>query len=135
MSVSEIPSCLSGLNNECIALMVDRFYSRIREDAMLGPVFDGVIGDHWPEHLTKLTDFWTTVLLASRRYKGNPLMAHIAIPQMDREHFSRWIALWRKTTLEVFGPEISADLVRRAESMGERLIAVSAQAREPQSIA
>lgn len=114
--------------------MVDRFYSRIREDELLGPVFNDVIGDHWPEHLAKLTDFWTSVLLASRRYKGNPMMAHIAIPQMDHRHFSRWIALWRETTTEVFGPEISADLVRRAESMGERLIAVATQARELQTI-
>ena len=114
--------------------MVDRFYSRIHEDELLGPVFNDVIGDHWPEHLAKLTDFWTSVLLASRRYKGNPMMAHIAIPQMDHRHFSRWIALWRETTTEVFGPEISADLVRRAESMGERLIAVATQARELQTI-
>lgn len=113
-------------------MLVDRFYARIREDALLEPVFDGVIGDNWPEHLAKLTDFWTSVLLASRRYKGNPMMAHIAIPQMDQKHFGRWIELWRETTLEVFGRQISADLVARAESMGERLVAVSTGVRESQ---
>ena len=114
--------------------MVDRFYSRVREDGLLGPVFNGVIGDNWPEHLAKLTDFWTSVLLAARRYKGNPMMAHLAIPQMDQTHFNRWIELWRETTLEVFGEEISDDLVRRAQSMGERLVAVSTQVRESQGV-
>jgi hemoglobin len=123
---------VSSLNHESIAMLVDRFYARIREDALLEPVFDGVIGDNWPEHLAKLTDFWTSVLLASRRYKGNPMMAHIAIPQMDQKHFGRWIELWRETTLEVFGRQISADLVARAESMGERLVAVSTGVRESQ---
>lgn len=121
------------LSDKGVAVLVDRFYARIREDALLGPVFNGVIGDNWPEHLTKLTDFWCSVLLAARRYKGNPMMAHLAIPQMDQVHFSRWIELWRETTLEVFGQEISDDLVRRAESMGERLVAVSTQVRESQA--
>ena len=134
MSVNTVPACPSGLNDECIALMVDRFYSRVREDGLLGPVFNGVIGDNWPEHLAKLTDFWTSVLLAARRYKGNPMMAHLAIPQMDQTHFNRWIELWRETTLEVFGEEISDDLVRRAQSMGERLVAVSTQVRESQGV-
>jgi hemoglobin len=123
----------SELSEEGIAALVDRFYGYIREDALLGPVFNGVIGDNWPEHLAKLTDFWCSVLMAARRYKGNPMMAHVAIPQMDQQHFDRWIELWQKTTLEVFGPEISDDLVRRAQFMGERLVAVSTQVREAQA--
>ncbi|HEX3472860.1 MAG TPA: group III truncated hemoglobin [Silvibacterium sp.] len=130
--MSTTASPLSELNDQSIVTLVDRFYTRIREDALLGPVFDGVIGDNWSEHLSKLTDFWSSVLLASRRYKGNPMMAHLPIPQMDGEHFSRWIELWRETTLEIFGQQVSADLVRRAESMGERLVAVSTQVRESQ---
>lgn len=120
------------LNEESIATLVDRFYAKVREDALLGPVFDGAIGDRWPEHLEKLTDFWTSVLLASGRYKGNPMMAHLPIPQMDEEHFSRWIELWRETTGEIFGPEISEALVTKASMMGERLVEVSTRVRKSQ---
>jgi hemoglobin len=121
------------LNEQSIGSLVNRFYARVRVDALLGPVFNGAVGDHWPEHLSTLTDFWTSVLLASGRYKGNPMMAHLPIPQMDKQHFSRWIELWRETTAEVFGPEISAALVAKASTMGERLVEVSTRVRESQT--
>jgi hemoglobin len=121
-----------SLNEKSIAELVDRFYACVREDALLGPVFNGAIGDRWPEHLATLTDFWTSVLLAAGRYKGNPMTAHLAIPQMDQQHFSRWIELWRETTSEVFGPEISQALVAKASMMGERLVEVSTRLREMQ---
>jgi hemoglobin len=125
----------ASLNDQSIATLVDRFYARVREDALLGPVFNGAIGDHWPEHLATLTNFWTSVLLASGRYKGNPMMAHLPIPQMDKKHFNRWIELWTQTTSEVFGPEISAALVAKASTMGERLVEVSTRVREAQASA
>jgi hemoglobin len=120
------------LNETSIASLVNRFYAKVREDALLGPVFNGAIGDHWPEHLATLTDFWTSVLLASGRYKGNPMVAHLLIPQMDQQHFTRWIELWRGTTAEALGPEISAALVAKASMMGERLVEVSTGVREGQ---
>lgn len=126
-----MPATIS-LNEQNIASLVDRFYAKVREDALLGPVFNRAIGDHWPEHLAKLTDFWTSVLLASGRYKGNPMMAHLPIPQMDNDHFSRWVELWSETTTEVFGPELSAVLVAKASMMGERLVEVSTRVREAQ---
>jgi hemoglobin len=122
----------AALDEKNIAALVDRFYARVRQDNLLGPVFNTAIGDHWPQHLATLTNFWTSVLLASGRYKGNPMMAHLAIPQMDQHHFSRWIELWTETTTEVFGQQISAALVAKASGMGERLIEVSTRAREAQ---
>lgn len=128
-----MPDTIS-LNEESIAELVDRFYDRIRKDTLLGPVFNGAIGDRWPEHLATLTDFWTSVLLAAGRYKGNPMMAHLAIAQMDEQHFSRWIELWRQTTCEVFNPAISQALVAKASMMGERLVEVSTRVRESQPV-
>lgn len=121
-----------SLNQESIASLVDRFYARVRHDHLLGPVFNDAIGDHWAEHLATLTDFWTSILLASGRYKGNPMMTHLAVQQMDKQHFSRWIELWRETTAEIFGPQISAALVAKAQTMGERLVEVSTRVREAQ---
>lgn len=122
----------ASLNEKNIATLVDRFYARVRRDDLLGPVFNAAIGDHWAEHLATFTDFWTSILLATGRYKGNPMMTHLAIPQMDQQHFSRWIELWRETTADVFGPEISQALVAKASTMGERLVEVSTRVREAQ---
>lgn len=120
------------LNETNIAILGNNFYAKVREDALLGPVFNGAIGDHWPGHLATLTNFWTSVLLASGRYKGNPMMAHLAITQMDKRHFNQWIKLWSATTTEIFGPQTSAALIAKASTMGERLVAVSTRVRETQ---
>src|SRR3546814_13578213 len=41
--------------------LVFAVYDRISVDATLGPIFDGVIGDRWDEHLAKMCDFWSSV--------------------------------------------------------------------------
>jgi hemoglobin len=119
-------SVTMSLNEAGIATLVDRFYAKVRQDRLLGPVFNQAIGDHWPEHLRTLTDFWSSILLASGRYKGNPMQAHLELPQMDRQHFEQWLKLWAETTDEVFGAEISAALVTKAKFMGERLLSMRA---------
>lgn len=60
--------------------LVNLFYSRVRNDELLGPIFGAAINGNWEEHLIRMTDFWSTVVLASRRYKGNPMAAHLALP-------------------------------------------------------
>ena len=46
-----------------IKILVDTFYDKARQDTLLGPIFEGVIEDRWPEHLEKMYRFWQTVLL------------------------------------------------------------------------
>src|SRR3546814_11150626 len=46
------------------------FYDRIRADATLGPIFDGVIGDRLDVHLAKRCDFWSSVMSGSGRSEG-----------------------------------------------------------------
>ena len=66
---------------EDIQILIHTFYGRVREDEMLGPIFNGIVED-WPAHLDRLTDFWETSLLLSGSYKGNPTKAH---QQVDRK--------------------------------------------------
>jgi hemoglobin len=108
---------------EQIAELVDRFYSRVRKDELLGPVFAQAVGDDWDAHLSKMTDFWSSVVLASRRYKGHPMMAHLLLPRLSRSHFERWLKEWRSTAAEVLGEIPAAVFVKKAEYMAERLLA------------
>ncbi|HZU09475.1 MAG TPA: group III truncated hemoglobin [Pseudacidobacterium sp.] len=112
-----------SVSEEQIATLVDTFYTRVRQDEVLGPVFEHVIGDEWVPHLEKMRAFWSSLVLASGRYKGNPMMAHLMIaPRIGAEHFQRWLNLWRQTTAEIFPQQIAAIFVRKAESMAERLL-------------
>jgi len=84
-------SCMSD-----IQLLVDSFYNRIREHAVLAPIFNRVIGDRWPEHLGKMYRFWQTVLLGEHTYYGSPFPPHAKLP-VDTEHFQNWLELWHAT--------------------------------------
>ena len=52
-----------------VAAMVERFYSKARRDPLIGPVFNRAIED-WDEHLHKLRDFWSSVMLTSKAPVG-----------------------------------------------------------------
>jgi hemoglobin len=112
-----------SVSEEQIATLVDTFYTRVRQDEVLGPIFERVIGDEWAPHLEKMRAFWSSLVLASGRYKGNPMVAHLMIaPPIGARHFDRWLNLWRQTTAELFPQPVASIFVRKAESMAERLL-------------
>lgn len=119
------------LNEESVSTLVDTFYARVREDDLIGPVFNRVVED-WPEHLAKLKDFWSSVILAAGSYKGNPMMAHLPIPEMDKEHLVRWLTLWQQTTFEIFELETAEIFLGKAIMVGERFVAAATQVRGAQ---
>jgi hemoglobin len=90
-------------NREDIARLVDVFYAAIRQDEVLGPIFNGMIHD-WAAHLEKLTDFWEGNLLfgVKPKFQGDPKTAHQKVDDftgniLTMEHFGRWINLWIAT--------------------------------------
>lgn len=79
-----------------IQLFVHDFYGRIRQDSVLGPIFNHHIKD-WAEHLEKLVDFWVSILLGTRRFHGTPMPKHTALPDLSASLFERWLTLFRAT--------------------------------------
>jgi hemoglobin len=109
------------ITEEALGRLVERFYAKVRVDALLGPVFEGAVAD-WPGHLERLQAFWSSVMLTSGRYKGRPLPAHLRHRQaMTADRFERWLALWRETTAELFAPEAAARLQDKAARIAESL--------------
>ena len=62
-----------GIDSNYISSFVDRFYARIREDELLGPIFAERIAD-WDVHLGKMKRFWRSILHNSGEFKGNPMI-------------------------------------------------------------
>lgn len=77
--------------------LVETFYGKARSDALLGPVFDSMVHD-WDEHLERLSDFWSAVLLGTRRFSGMPMPKHVGMPNLSAPLFERWLALFGQTT-------------------------------------
>lgn len=102
-----------------IVALVDRFYGKARRDPLIGPVFNAAVAD-WDEHLAKLHDFWSSVMLTTGRYKGNPMVVHMRQP-IEPGFFDRWQQLWRETADEVFAAPMAAQFVAKAERIGESL--------------
>jgi hemoglobin len=88
-----------GVDADYIAGFVERFYGRIREDALLGPIFAGRVED-WDLHLGRMKQFWRSVLHASGEFAGNPMIKHIAIPGLEQRHFAHWLELFYATLRE-----------------------------------
>ncbi|MBO0799726.1 MAG: group III truncated hemoglobin [Blastocatellia bacterium] len=111
------------VNESSISTLVDCFYTRVRQDDILGPVFAREIGNEWEPHLEAMRAFWSSLMLASGRYKGNPMVKHLLlVPRIGVEHFERWLNIWKQTTAELFPVETATIFVRKAESMAERLL-------------
>ena len=74
--------------------------------------------------------FWATVLLASRTYKGNPMMAHLQLPRLTERHFARWLELWRETAARLCSSGPAEIFVQKAEMIGARLLGTISQHHE-----
>ena len=103
-----------------IVKLVDAFYGKVRADAPLGHVFDGVAKVDWETHLPKLYSFWDTVLFRAGTFRGNPLAAHLKLVEqtdMGWPLFERWLELFRETVSENFAGENAGHIIRCAEDM------------------
>ena len=108
-------------NEQEIELLVRSFYSRIRADETLGPIFERAIGDDWEPHLQKMFSFWSSVMLMTGRYKGQPMVAHMRLKSVEPEHFDHWLALFRETAEETCDTETAAAFLQRAERIANSL--------------
>ena len=109
----------AAIDENSLAVLVDRFYDKIRAEPALGPVFNAAVHD-WDEHKRTLVSFWSSVALGTQSYRGSPMSAHRAQP-IRGEHFDRWLALWRETVGELFEDAPAARMIEYAERIGRSL--------------
>jgi hemoglobin len=112
---------LDHVSEDGICRLVDAFYDRVRQDAELAPIFTRAIPGDWGPHLDKMYAFWSSVMLTTGRYKGNPLAKHFAIPEMQPALFERWLALFNEAADELFDDDISAEFRAKAARIAESL--------------
>lgn len=106
------------LNIDDIKLLVDAFYSKVKQDNLLANIFNDKIQDRWPIHLEKMYRFWQTVLLEQHTYNGSPFVPHAKL-QVEQMHFDRWLFLFYETIDENFIGEKAKEAKWRAEKMAE----------------
>lgn len=119
-----------GVDAAFIDRFVEDFYTQIRADDLLGPIFAGRIAD-WPPHLARMKAFWRSVLHNSGEFSGNPMVKHLGIPGLEERHFARWLELFYATLRDLEGnPAASALVGGRARMIADSLLTAIAMRRE-----
>lgn len=96
-----------------VITFVDRFYDKVKGDALLGPAFAHV---NWQNHLPVMYNFWSSMLLDDQSYRGNPLQRHFQLP-IGTEHFNRWLQLFKETIDENFSGGNASEVKIRAQAI------------------
>ena len=100
-----------------IELLVNKFYEKVKADAVIGPLFSKV---NWDKHLPVMYQFWDNAIFFSGGYTGNPLQTHQNIHKMfpfTKDHFDVWLQLFTSTVDEFFAGEKAALAKQRAISI------------------
>jgi len=101
-----------------IKLMVDAFYTKVKSDALLAPIFFDRIKGDWQQHLEKMYQFWNAALLGIPGYRGTPFVPHASMP-IRHEHFNQWLTLFDQTIQEHFEGPMATDASNRAHLMAK----------------
>ena len=109
----------TGIDEAMIERVVHRFYGKVRQDALLAPIFAARIED-WEPHLQRMCAFWSSVALMSGRYHGSPMAKHLPLP-VDAAHFDRWLALFEETARELCPAAAAEHFIERARRIAESL--------------
>ena len=110
-----------SINETSVRELVDKFYARVQEDAVLGPVFNKILAGRWEMHMPRMVAFWTKVLVGTGEFQGNVYGKHMALQGIEKEHFVHWLALFRLTAVEVFGIEEAVAAIQVAERIAMSL--------------
>ena len=116
----------TGIDETMIERLVREFYGRARRDPLIGPIFERHVAD-WDLHIRRICGFWSSVVLMTGRYHGQPMAQHLPLP-IETEHFSRWLEIFAATARELCPPAAAAHFIDRAERIAESLhLGIAAQ--------
>lgn len=104
-------------SREDIVRLVDGFYAKVREDELLGPIFNVIAQVDWSAHLPKMYGFWESLLFGRASFKGDPLGVHLALSAratLSSREFGRWVQLFHGTVDELFSGEVAEGAKFRA---------------------
>jgi hemoglobin len=111
----------SELNRTSITILVDDFYTDIRRENMLQPIFDRAIGTNWEPHLERMVDFWCSVMLTSGDFKGNVFGKHMQLQGLEMDHFRRWLSLFETHVRRLFHSEVAEEFMLVARRIAASL--------------
>jgi hemoglobin len=105
-----------------IEQLVNSFYTKVRDDETIGHIFNDIAKVDWSHHLPKMYDFFETVILRQKGFKGNPMETHFSLNKkfpLQSEHFNRWKELFFTTVDELFEGTTAQEAKQKATSIAD----------------
>jgi hemoglobin len=116
----ETPSLYARLGGrEGLAKLLKFFYADVRQDNVIGPIFNERIHD-WVVHLEKIGDFWALQTGGPSAYSGGFGRAHLPLG-LEPKHFEHWLGLWEWNCRRHLGEVEANELIAMAQVFGRRL--------------
>jgi hemoglobin len=110
-------------NSDDVKQLIDAFYGKVKEDEIIGYIFNDIAKVDWPHHLPKMYAFWEFMLLGKDTYRGNPLEPHRKLNEqvsLTEAHFDQWLKLFHQTVDEMYDGKNASEAKNRS-----RLIALT----------
>jgi hemoglobin len=109
--MEELPLDMEAVIESC----VEEFHMRAYGDPVLSRLFVEAV-PNVAEHLRRVCDFWSHVLLASGRYSGSPYSAHAGLA-LAPEHLDRWMAHFRDAVRRTMPEGYAEQAVAKADQI------------------
>jgi len=100
--------------HEGISRLLWYLYADVRQDPMIGPIFNARIKD-WNHHLKIMTSFSETLIGGPTTYAGPMPMKHLPLG-LRKEDFERWLFLWQANCRAPLPSDVAKE-----SSSGDRL--------------
>jgi len=103
-----------------VAELVTTFYAKVRDDAILGPIFECHVAD-WSVHMPTMVAFWSAALRGSKNYRGNPMVVHRALPGLTHSMFERWLDLFHESATALKNQAMAERAVELSQRIAQSL--------------
>ena len=124
-------------NRADVELLIQTFYDKVKQDNVIGFIFNDVVKMDWPKHLPVMYDFWETILLDANKYTANAMEKHFEVNKkiaLEEKHFGRWLHHFNTTVDELFAGNVATLAKKRAKSVADIMLIKMKQINNPVNI-
>lgn len=99
-------------SKEDVTLLIETFYQKLVKDELISHFFSHL---NLEEHLPKVVQFWSFILLDEPGYSANMMEKHAKL-NLDEKSFDRWLKLFHETVDQFFTGE-KAELTKQRSTL------------------
>ena len=105
--------------SEGLSRLLRHFYADVRQDPLIGPIFNAQIKDS-KHHLEIIASFWETIIGGPSSYSRPMPMKHLTL-RLREEDFERWLFLWQANCRAQLSSDVAKEMIDLANHIAHRL--------------